>query len=110
MASLNLATLTPALHPFNRKRGNAKLTMAAVLGVTLLDLYPASSLSMRQRRSVTHRPYRARSGFPNGVASARRAARNGKVQRLQSNPLRNLLQLQREKLANRQGRFVRMLN
>jgi len=81
---LNLATLMPALHPFNPKRGNAELAMAAVLGVTLLEIYPASSLSTRQRRTVTHRQYRARSGFPNGVASARRAVRNGKVQRLQS--------------------------
>jgi hypothetical protein len=79
---VNIATLIPGLHRFNPKRGNAKLAMAAVLGLTLLDLYAAAALSNRQRRTLPRRSYRERSGFPNGVATARGAARNGKMARL----------------------------
>src|SRR5262245_4478470 len=47
---LDLATLMPALDRYNPKRGQAKLAMAAVIGITLLDLYAATALSSRHSR------------------------------------------------------------
>jgi hypothetical protein len=80
---VDIATLMPALHPFNPRRSNAKLAMVAVIGVALLDLYAANAVSSRQsRRSRARTPsYKERSGFPQGVEAARGAARDGKVRR-----------------------------
>lgn len=72
---VDLATLMPGLNPWNPMRGNVKLAMAAVIGITVLDLYAAGTLSTRQRRTSHNRSYKDRSGFPQGLDRARGAAR-----------------------------------
>jgi hypothetical protein len=74
---LDVATLVPALGPYNRKRGNAKLALAMVLGVTALDVIAARGVAARHRRTPG-RPaqYKDRSGFPSGVEHARGHARH----------------------------------
>lgn len=46
--ALDLATLAPALRQGNRQRDNVVIAMAAVAGVTALDLYCASRLSSEE--------------------------------------------------------------
>ena len=70
---VDIATLMPGLNPWNPKRGNVKLAMAAVIGVTIADLYAANVLSTRQRRRPPSQSYKNRSGFPHGLANARNA-------------------------------------
>jgi hypothetical protein len=72
---VDIATLMPGLNPWNPKRGNVKLAMAAVIGVTIADLYAAKTLGTRQRRTRPSQSYKDRSGFPRGLANARGAAR-----------------------------------
>ncbi len=83
---LDVATLMPALRQDNRRRGNAALALAAVLGATLADVVCAQALhrqnaqdAQRTRRAV--RDYSRRSGYPRGVANARGAAREFEVPR-----------------------------
>ena len=75
---LDIATLLAALHPRNPKRGNVELALAAVLGVTLLDLLGAQGTTARhgRKRGGDRLQYRDRSGFPQGVEKARGAARD----------------------------------
>jgi hypothetical protein len=75
---LDIATLAPALGPYNRKRGNAKLALAMVIGVTALDVIAARGLAARHRRTQgSTNQYSDRSGFPSGINHApRRARRN----------------------------------
>lgn len=72
---LDIATLLPALHPDNPKRGNVGLAIAAVAGVMALDYIAAQGVRERHREGTgMRRTYRDRSGFPQGVQSARGAA------------------------------------
>jgi hypothetical protein len=73
---LDIASLMPALHAYNPKRGNAKVAQAMVIGVTALDLMAALAASSRGRNSHSSKrgAYRGRSGFPKGLSAARGAA------------------------------------
>lgn len=72
---LDLATLATALEGRNPKQANVAIAMAAVAGVTALDIYCAQTLS---RESPLPLPpmqdYSHRTGFPRGVDQARGAA------------------------------------
>jgi hypothetical protein len=80
--AIDLATLATAFRPDNPKRDNVGLALAAVVGVTLLDLLGAQGVAARHHRRPAAggagdrwRRYRDRSGFPQGVEKARGAAR-----------------------------------
>jgi hypothetical protein len=77
---LDMASLRAALHPYNSRRGNAKLAQAMVIGVTALDVLAALAASRRGRNSTGAKrgAYRGRSGFPKGLSAARGAATDGK--------------------------------
>ncbi|MDO9711907.1 hypothetical protein [Paracraurococcus lichenis] len=73
---LDIATVLPALSPSNRQRGNAELAFLLLLGITVLDLACAQSVSTRHARPRgAVRSYADRSGFPQGLPEARGAAR-----------------------------------
>lgn len=74
--AMDVALLMRAMHWRNPRRDNVAMALAAVLGVTLLDLAASSGLALRHRRggSAAH-DYSGRSGFPKGAAAARGAAR-----------------------------------
>lgn len=79
---LDIATLLPGLSRYNPKRGNVKLALAAVLGVTALDVLAAKAVTAQQSRSVgTKRTYADRSGLPKRKGNALRSAmpRSGDV-------------------------------
>ncbi|MDB5396595.1 MAG: hypothetical protein JWM91_4101 [Rhodospirillales bacterium] len=62
------------------KRTNVEMAMAMVLGVTLLDFVAAQGFSARHRRTPGDgRSYSDRSGFPQGVESARGSLSNYKA-------------------------------
>jgi hypothetical protein len=72
---LDIATLLGAYNDDNPKKHNVALALAAVAGVTLLDLATAQGLTARHGRNRGEkRDYSDRSGFPGGLASARGAA------------------------------------
>lgn len=74
--ALDIATLATAMRPDNHKRENAAVALAMVLGVTLLDIVATGANTARHTsRRGQRRNYGDRSGFPHGVAAARRAAR-----------------------------------
>ena len=73
---LDIVTLLPALRSDNPKRDNVAIALAAVVGVTLLDVIAAKATSARHSRGRGEpRDYSERSGFPRGVQSARGLAR-----------------------------------
>jgi hypothetical protein len=75
--ALDLATLATGLRDDNPKRENVGLALAAVVGITLLDLYCAQELSRGQRRpGQPTRDYSDRSGFARSPAEMRGAARD----------------------------------
>jgi hypothetical protein len=80
--ALDVATLIAAL-PGNRRPGGVVLGLAAVLGVTVLDLVCAEALrteeGSRQKRAQATFDYASRSAFPRGVDAARGAARDFEV-------------------------------
>ncbi|MGQ4273258.1 cyclase dehydrase [Terrihabitans sp. B22-R8] len=67
--ALDLAALAPAMNDSNLQHDNVALAIAAVAGVTLLDLLCATALSNRAQDAVPVRDYSDRSGFPNGRPS-----------------------------------------
>jgi hypothetical protein len=73
---LDMAVLASALDRRNPKRDNVARAMAAVIGITTLDVI-ATKLSMarHQRGSSGSVDYSDRSGFPGGVGLARGRAR-----------------------------------
>jgi hypothetical protein len=74
--ALDIVTLATGLREDNPKKGNVGLAMAAVIGVTLLDLYCAQELSKRKRRpDQPVRDYSDRRGFPRPPNEMRGAAR-----------------------------------
>jgi hypothetical protein len=73
---LDLAVLASAMHPGNRKRENVGVALAMVAGITLLDIIAASATTVRHsRRRGEPRSYGDRSGFPEGLSSARTEGR-----------------------------------
>ncbi|WP_201860621.1 cyclase dehydrase [Microvirga soli] len=79
---LDLATLATALEGRNPKKGNVGIAMAAVAGVTALDVYCAQTLS---RESPTPLPpmqdYSDRTGYPGGIEQSHGAAKDFEVPR-----------------------------
>jgi hypothetical protein len=74
---LDIATLMTAMRHDNPKRDNVRIALAAVLGVTLLDIIGAQGVTARHSRSRgAPRSYSDRSGFPQGIEAARGAARD----------------------------------
>ena len=73
---LDILWLAPRLRSDNPQRGNAGVALAAVSGVALLDVLGAQLVTARGRRPAAGtRHYRDRSGFPQGLATARGAAK-----------------------------------
>lgn len=76
--ALDMASLAPALDEENPQRGNAALALAAVAGVTAVDLAVARRMSARTtRRPSPIRDYSDRTGFPRSPAAMRGHARRG---------------------------------
>ena len=77
---LDIATLMTAMRHDNPKRDNVGIALAAVLGVTLLDIIGAQGVTARHSRPRGRpRSYRDRTGFPQGVQAARGAAKDFQV-------------------------------
>jgi hypothetical protein len=73
--ALDLAALSGGLDERNPKRRNVELALAAVAGVTALDVLAAQGTAQAEtRRRVPRRDYSTRSGFPKGAQAARGAA------------------------------------
>ena len=65
----------------NRKMGNVLLTLTLLAGVTAIDVLGAQAVTVRhKRRGGTRTQYSDRSGFPQGLAKARGAARDFRPQ------------------------------
>ncbi|MBS0234817.1 MAG: DUF4267 domain-containing protein [Proteobacteria bacterium] len=71
---MDIAALTAALMPYNRRRQNVGPALIAVLGVTALDLFAAGQVTQRSRRKGEAKNYSGRTGFPNGTALSRNRA------------------------------------
>lgn len=74
---LDLGTLAVgAREGDDEQRRNAGIAIAAVAGITLIDLLTAASLTREQseKRGETGRDYSDRSGFPKGIEAVRGAA------------------------------------
>lgn len=74
---VDLGTLAVGLRGADdEQRRNNFIAMAAVAGITAIDLFTALSLTAEQseRKGETGRDYSDRSGFPGGAAAARGAA------------------------------------
>jgi hypothetical protein len=80
---VDLATLAGGLGRGNPRSGNVGLAIAAVAGVTVLDVLCAQALSRRPRRRPRPRlaDYSARRGMPRPPAEMRGAARDFEVPR-----------------------------
>jgi hypothetical protein len=79
---LDLATLATALEGSNPKKGNVGIAMAAVAGVTALDVYCAQQLSREDAQPLPPpRDYGDRTGFPRSPSAMRGAARYFEVPR-----------------------------
>lgn len=79
---LDLGTLAAGLEADNPRRRNAGMAMAAVAGVTALDLVAASALmSAAPTAPVPTRNYHGRTGFRRPVSAMRGAARDFAVPR-----------------------------
>lgn len=76
----DVATVATAVRPENRKRDNSVLALAGLLAVTALDVACARSLGAgKGDRHTAVADYGHRSGYPNGLAAARGAARDFRV-------------------------------
>ena len=82
---IDIATLMTGLRHDNPKRDNVSIALAAVIGVTILDVVGAQALQASHGRSRAPsrgatrghaRDYSDRSGFPGGVAAARGRAKD----------------------------------
>jgi hypothetical protein len=73
---LDLGTLAlGARNGDEQQRKNAGIAIAAVVGITLIDLFTAASLTKEQSQNRGEtRDYSDRSGFPGGLARSRGAA------------------------------------
>jgi hypothetical protein len=73
--AVDIATLLSAYTNDNPKKSNVGLALAAVAGITLLDIATAQGLTVRHRRKPQQwRDYSDRSGWPNGLSASRGAA------------------------------------
>lgn len=73
---VDVATLATARRGDNVKRGNVDLAIAAVVGVTILDIVCYQGLRARHDRPADGgRDYSGRSGLPRGVRASRGLAR-----------------------------------
>ncbi|TCZ55590.1 cyclase dehydrase [Roseicella aquatilis] len=81
--ALDLGTLATGLDGHNRERGNVGIALAAVAGVTLLDVLCGRALSARRRgqRRLARRDYSDRRGMPKPPEQMRGAARDFEVPR-----------------------------
>ena len=83
--ALDMATLAGRLQPDNPKKENVELALAAVAGVTALDVVCGASLARharpKPRRRLTAIDYSRRSGFPKPAEQMRGAARDFEVPR-----------------------------
>ncbi|HEX4260492.1 MAG TPA: cyclase dehydrase [Acetobacteraceae bacterium] len=77
--ALDIATLLGALATTRRRRGNAVLALAAVAGVTALDVACAVALSSVGGRATSHRDYSGRRGMPEPPQAMRGRARDLEV-------------------------------
>jgi len=78
--ALDIVTLMTAMRRDNPKRDSVGVALAAVIGVTLLDIIGAQMIAARHsRHSGQSRSYKDRTGFPHGVQEARRAARDFEI-------------------------------
>jgi hypothetical protein len=77
---IDIATLLTALREENPKKQNVTTALAMVAGITLLDLVAAQVTTVRRSRNGGDRYiYSNRSGFPEGLAAARGAAKEFQV-------------------------------
>jgi hypothetical protein len=77
---LDLATLATALEGKNPKEGNVGIAMAAVAGVTALDVYCAQTLSRESPHPLPPmQDYSDRTGYPRGIEQSHGAARDFEV-------------------------------
>jgi hypothetical protein len=77
---LDIATLLKARRDDNPKLQNVTTALALVAGITLLDIMAAQGTTARHSRTSGDRYiYRDRSGFPDGLAAARSAAKDFQV-------------------------------
>lgn len=76
--ALDLATLATGMYGGNAKKGNVGIAIAAVAGVTALDVLCAERLAaeeqQHERRTLPKRDYSRRSGFPRPARAMRGAA------------------------------------
>lgn len=71
--AMDLMALSRGLSPYNPRRGNVKLAMLGVAGITVVDALTAWSVTARKQRSTKPRTFEDRSGFPKGLQHARRS-------------------------------------
>jgi hypothetical protein len=72
--AFDIAALVPATSRYNPRSGNAKLALAAVVGITALDVIAAMGVRSAHRRTEGQkRSYGDRSGFPRGLEATRRS-------------------------------------
>ena len=85
--AIDLGTLSLRLGPDNPQRTNVGLAMAAVAGVTALDVYCAQALvAEREAEPLRIWDYSDRSGLPRPPAAMRGAARDYQVPPDMRNP------------------------
>ena len=79
---LDLATLATALEGDNPQKGNVGIAMAAVAGMTALDVYCAQTLSRESPHPLEPlQDYSDRTGYPRGIEQSRGAASDFEVPR-----------------------------
>lgn len=79
---LDLATLATALEGNHPKKGNVGIAIAAVAGVTALDIYCAQTLSRESPHPLPPmQDYSDRTGYPRGIEQSHGAARDFEVPR-----------------------------
>jgi hypothetical protein len=79
---LDLATLATALEGNNPKKSNVGIAMAAVAGVTALDVYCAQTLSHESPHPLEPlQDYSDRTGYPRGIEQSHGAASDFEVPR-----------------------------
>jgi hypothetical protein len=62
--------------PPSRQRDNAKLALAAVAGIAVLDMIAAIGTTAERRRTGEPKSFAKRSGFPRGVNATRGSAKD----------------------------------
>jgi hypothetical protein len=77
--ALDITSLLPALSDDNPQKHNVGLAIAAVAGVTVLDIVCAQALSSNGARARPIYDYSGRSGFPGGASAMHGAARDFEI-------------------------------